>query len=319
MLILSTAMTVTVTASDNSTVSNASVTVSGSTAVSGAFAAVSGNNTVSADRSVSGNTEIFINAETASGNTAAVSENAAAASPVKGYMASKKAVSSNRITVDFKPDKVVSDVKVVKNIFEDGTVNYTADITASKPVLGTALIEAVKSSVSGENVLLTVSTRKKDGKIQNRFSLNTKQAENGNSFRVFEVDDENGDLILSSVKDVELKPEKGIKFKGKSGNYVLVEVTEAEKLSEAIEESVVLSGKYVQLNAGEKRTIGFSKDTNLLNIVKVSYKSDNNKTISVDKNGVITACAGGSASVKVKVKLANKKTIELSMAVKVNE
>lgn len=171
-----------------------------------------------------------------------------------------------------------------------------------------------------EDETVTMDIRGADGSLKYKLNLNTQDLSAGNSLSIYRLDAKTGEYLMVDDKPYTVTAEGCLRVTAPVGTdriYQLVNVAEADKISQAILKTVAMERTSASVRKGKSIKASLSSHLNMENVKSIAYTSSKKAVAKVSAKGTVTAKKAGTAVIKAKVVLKNGLSRTVSMKVKV--
>ncbi len=171
---------------------------------------------------------------------------------------------------------------------------------------------------AGENLLLHMTVKDKDGNKRYSVEVNSADLTPKNKLYIYKKDSKTGALYMVNSKAYTTDSKGQLKLIIRSkGDFVLKNAEEAAKINKEILATVQVKNNKVTLEKGKTTTFAFSEELDMRNVKKITYTSSKTSVATVNENGKIKGKKAGTTTITATVTLKNGDTKIVTMKVTV--
>lgn len=171
---------------------------------------------------------------------------------------------------------------------------------------------------AGENLLLHMTVKDKDGNKRYSVEVNSADLTPKNKLYIYKKDSKTGALYMVNSKAYTTDSKGQLKLMIRSkGDFVLKNAEEAAKINKEILATVQVKNNKVTLEKGKTTTFAFSEELDMRNVKKITYTSSKTSVATVNENGKIKGKKAGTTTITATVTLKNGDTKIVTMKVTV--
>lgn len=171
---------------------------------------------------------------------------------------------------------------------------------------------------AGENLLLHMTVKDKDGNKRYSVEVNSADLTPKNKLYIYKKDSKTGALYMVNSKAYTTDSKGQLKLMIRSkGDFVLKNAEEAAKINKEILATVQVKNNKVTLEKGKTTTFAFSEELDMRNVKKITYTSSKASVATVNENGKIKGKKAGTTTITATVTLKNGDTKIVTMKVTV--
>ena len=171
---------------------------------------------------------------------------------------------------------------------------------------------------AGENLLLHMTVKDKDGNKRYSVEVNSADLTPKNKLYIYKKDSKTGALYMVNSKAYTTDSKGQLKLIIRSkGDFVLKNAEEAAKINKEILATVQVKNNKVTLEKGKTTTFAFSEELDMRNVKKITYTSSKASVATVNENGKIKGKKAGTTTITATVTLKNGDTKIVTMKVTV--
>ena len=236
----------------------------------------------------------------------------------------KAADGSVNTTTALKNDATGLDASVTVAKDAQGNVtsaSATATVKAAgkKTTIAADAVAQITEAAGTKDVAITSKVVDDSGNTVREVTVNAKNLTAGKNLKVVKIDKATGEKTLVNKSTYKVAADGSLSMGDLAdGSYEVVTVSAANTLSKAVLNSVKVQNTKKNVAVGKKTKIALSKDLNMDNVAKITYKTGKKSVAVVNTNGTITTKKAGKTTVKATVTLKNgkKKTVKMVVTVK---
>lgn len=171
---------------------------------------------------------------------------------------------------------------------------------------------------AGENLLLHMTVKDKDGNKRYSVEVNSADLTPKNKLYIYKKDSKTGALYMVNSKAYTTDSKGQLKLIIRSkGDFVLKNAEEAAKINKEILATVQVKNNKVTLEKGKTTIFAFSEELDMRNVKKITYTSSKTSVATVNENGKIKGKKAGTTTITATVTLKNGDTKIVTMKVTV--
>ena len=171
---------------------------------------------------------------------------------------------------------------------------------------------------AGENLLLHMTVKDKDGNKRYSVEVNSADLTPKNKLYIYKKDSKTGALYMVNSKAYTTDSKGQLKLIIRSkGDFVLKNAEEAAKINKEILATVQVKNNKVTLEKRKTTTFAFSEELDMRNVKKITYTSSKASVATVNENGKIKGKKAGTTTITATVTLKNGDTKIVTMKVTV--